>query len=219
MTREHVLDDLARHLLARDPGHPLRVGIDGWCGAGKTTFRRALAERLRRGSRPVLELDSDGFHHERAVRYRRGPTSARGYYEDAYDLASLERLVLRPLGAGARARIAVKLHDLGTDRPDLVEATVGPRTIVLFDRTFLQRGALRDLWDEVIYLEVDEAVARDRGIARDADALAGPTAAAEAYDGRYLAAGRIYRDEEHPKERASVVVENTDPERPRLVRI
>lgn len=218
MTRDHVLDDVARHLLAQDPGHPLRVGIDGWCGAGKTTFRRALADRLRNGPRPVLELDSDGFHHERAVRYRRGRTSARGYYEDAYDVARLESLVLRPLGAGDR-RIAVKLHDLGTDRQDLVEETVEHGTIVLFDCTFLQRGALRALWDEVIYLDVDETVARDRGIARDAGALGGPAAAAEAYDNRYLAACRIYRDEEDPEERASVVIENTDPERPRLVRL
>ena len=166
MARAQVLDNLTRHLSSRDPGHPLRVGIDGWCGSGKTVFRRALADRLRQETRPVLELDSDGFHHERAIRYRQGRTSARGYYEDAYDFVSLEHLALRPLGPGGDRRIAVKVHDLTSDQRDVIEATIEPRAIVLFDCTFLQRGALRDVRDDVLYLDVSDNVARDRGIAR-----------------------------------------------------
>jgi uridine kinase len=218
MTRAQLLDELAGHLLARDPGHPLRVGIDGWCGAGKTTFRRALADRLRTEARPVVELDSDGFHHMREIRYRQGRGSARGYYEDAYDFSALERLVLRPLGPGGDRHIAAKVHDLATDQVDVIEATVDPDAVVLFDCTFIQRGTLRDLWDELIYLDVQVSVARARGIARDAPALGGFDAAADAYDMRYLAACRIYRDEEDPSTRASILIDNTVPDYPRLVR-
>ena len=218
MARADLLDELAAGLVARDLGHPVRVGIDGWCGAGKTTFRRALADRLRASSRPVVEVDSDGFHNPRAVRYRQGRASAAGYYEDAYDLAAVEHLVLRPLGPGGDRRIALKIHDLPTDENDLLTATIDASAIVLFDCTFIQRGMLREQWDEVIYLDVEDAVARARGISRDADALGGPSAAADAYDSRYLAACRLYSERENPRERASIVVDNTDLERPRLLR-
>ncbi|HEY6744249.1 MAG TPA: hypothetical protein VI357_00895 [Mycobacteriales bacterium] len=218
MGRPDVLDELAAYLLEHDPGHPLRVGIDGWCGSGKTTFRRALADRLPAGARPIVELDSDGFHHPRAIRYRQGRGSARGYYDDAYDFTALERLVLRPLGPDGDRRIAVKVHDLATDRLERVEASVDPNAVVLFDCTFIQRGPLRDRWDQVIYLAIEDTVARARGIARDANALGGSAAAAEAYDTRYLAACRIYRDEEHPETRASILIGNTDPHRPRRLR-
>lgn len=218
MGRPQVLDELAVHLLNHDPGHPLRVGIDGWCGSAKTTFRRALADRLRAGARPIVELDSDGFHHVGAIRYRQGRASARGYYEDAYDLAALQRLVLRPLGPAGDRRIAVKVHDLTTDRPECVEASIDPDAVVLFDCTFIQRGTLRDLWDQVIYLAVEDTVARARGIARDTHALGGSAAAAQAYDNRYLAACRIYRNEEHPETRASILIDNTDPHHPRRLR-
>jgi uridine kinase len=89
---------------------------------------------------------------------------------------------------------------------------------VLFDCTFIQQGALRDLWDQVIYLDAEDTVARARGIARDANALGRSAAAAAAYDTRYLAACRIYRDEEHPESRASILIDNTDPHRPRRLR-
>jgi uridine kinase len=52
--------------------------------------------------RPVVHLDSDGFHQSRDIRYRQGRESAHGYYEDAYDFSSLVRLTLEPLGPGGR---------------------------------------------------------------------------------------------------------------------
>ena len=51
---------IARQLLARQAGHPLRVGIDGICGAGKSTFARELQAVLSEAGRPVVLVDSDG---------------------------------------------------------------------------------------------------------------------------------------------------------------
>ncbi len=218
MSRANLLREISDYLLSREVEHPLRVGIDGWCGSGKTVFRRALADQLRHLDRTVLELDSDGFHHTRTIRYRQGRVSGRGYYEDAYNLAALESLVLRPLGPDGDRTVAVSVHELATDRVETVQTVVGQDAIVLFDCTFIQRGALREAWDEVLYLDVADDVVRARGVARDSAALGGDAAAEAAYDGRYLAACRIYRDEERPAERASIVIDNTDVHQPRLVR-
>lgn len=218
--RSAVLNAVAERLLAREPGHPLRVGVDGVCGSGKSTFTRELAGVLPGSTdRQIVLVDSDGFHHVRSHRYRQGRESARGYYEDGYDFDSVADRVLRPLGPDGDRRFATAVHDLATDAViDGASSTCAPDAIVLFEATFLQRGALRDLWDLVIWLDVDLDVARERGVRRDADALGGPDAARAAYDARYLAACRLYLAEESPRERADLVIGHDDPARPRIIR-
>ena len=91
--------------------------------------------------------------------------------------------------------------------------------IIVFDGTFLQRGQLRELWDDVIWLEVDRATALARGAARDAVSLGGEAAAYAAFASRYMAACDLYTIEERPAERASIVIEHTDPMAPRVIRL
>lgn len=218
MERCELLRRLAGRLAGRRPGHPLRVGIDGPCGVGKTTFASDLADALRAAGRPVVHIHSDGFHHVRAVRYRQGRTSPRGYYEDAYDFDSLRDLVLVPLGPAGSRRCATKVHDLVSDAVEHRWADVPGDAVVLFAATFLQRGELRGFWDEVVHLDAPEPVAQQRGVERDADALGGAAAARAAYESRYSAAYRIYRAEERPAERASVLIDHTDPRDPEILR-
>lgn len=217
--RQCLVDRIARHLATARLGHPLRVGIDGLCGAGKSTFARELtAALLARGER-AIHLDSDGFHHIRAIRYRQGRDSARGYYEDAYNFDALAEMVLRPLGPRGAFVYATRVHDLRTDevlRHD--RATADRSSIVIFDCTFVQRGALRELWDEVIFLEVDREVGAVRGIERDAHQFDGREAARAAYASRYMRACDIYVAEERPAERATIVIDNNDVHKPRLIR-
>jgi uridine kinase len=218
--RDAVIKQLATHLASVSRGHPLRVAIDGVCGAGKSTFAGELAAALEQHGRPVVLLDSDGFHHIRARRYRNQDDLARGYYEDAYDFDSLANKVLRPLGPGGWREYATKVHDLASD--DVVRdatAVAPPDAVLIFAATFVQSPQLDGLWDEVIYLDADEDAALARGIARDADALGGESAARTAYEARYLAAWRIYSAERAPRSRASIVVEHTDPAAPVLERV
>ena len=211
---------MAGRLAARWPGHPLRVGIDGVCGSGKTTFSRDLAGFVADAGRAVVLVDSDGFHHVRERRYRQGRESARGYYDDAYDFGALAERVLLPLGPGGSRDYAVRVHDLATDVTiDDETAQTAPDAVVLFAATFIQRDQLRDLWDEVIFLDVREEVATARGVARDEDALGGTAAARAAYEARYMAACRLYVSEQDPRGRASVVIDNSDLDAPVIRRL
>lgn len=214
MTRSAVLTEVARTICGRDPGHPIRVGIDGVCGVGKSTFGAELADHVEAQGRPVILVDSDGFHNVRAVRYRQGRDSARGYYEDAYDFESLRDLVLVPLGPGGSRTYAVRVHDLQTDARIREWSTEPANAIVIFAATFLQRDGLRELWDEVIYLDITTEPAQRRGVARDADSLGGFHNALGAYTSRYTAACEIHLAEQDPRGRASIVVEHDDPRRP-----
>ena len=203
--RTELVSAVAEHLIGSRADHPLRVGIDGPCGSGKSTLAAELVGEITSRGSPALALDSDGFHQPREIRYRQGATSARGYYEDAYDFDALVERVLAPLGGGGSGRYATKVHDLATDRveTDLV-AIAAADAILVFDCTFLQRGPLRDHWDEVIYLRVGRELAVHRGVARDAARLGGIEAALTAYEARYMAAYDIYVREENPEARPAL---------------
>ncbi|MFW5464016.1 uridine kinase [Knoellia sp. CPCC 206453] len=218
--RTDVMDRIARHLVQQQPGQRLRVGIDGVCGVGKTTFAGELAAAVESLGRPAIHVDSDGFHHVRERRYLQGRESARGYYEDAYDFDSLAQRVLLPLGPGGSGEFATTVHDLVSDAviADAV-ATAPTNAVVLFAATFIQRDGLRALWDEVIHLDADEEAAMRRGTARDADRMGGVEQARAAYDSRYMAACRIYLVEQDPRSQASIVVDHTDPQAPILCRM
>ncbi|GAA3517994.1 hypothetical protein GCM10022234_11790 [Aeromicrobium panaciterrae] len=68
----------------------------------------------------------------------------------------------------------------------------------------------------MVFLSADLAIARQRGVDRDAGVLGGEGAARRAYDERYMAACSIYLDEETPAERADLVIEHDDPAHPRI---
>ncbi|UQE76025.1 hypothetical protein MYK68_05360 [Gordonia sp. PP30] len=215
-----IIERISAELIAADPGRPWRVGVDGVCGAGKSTFARTLTAVIQGSGRPVVFIDSDGFHHTRARRYRQGRSSARGYYDDAYDFDSLASEVLRPLGPDGSRRYATKVHDLTSDEVITgATAVAAANSIVIFDATFIQRPELDGLWDDVLYLHSDESAAIARGVTRDADALGGEAAARIAFESRYMAACRIYLAERQPRSRASIVIDNTDPGRPVVERL
>jgi uridine kinase len=114
---------------------------------------------------------------------------------------------------------ATKVHDMATDRLEAGLTAIAPEdAIVVFDCTFIQRGTLREQWDEVIYLDVSREIAVERGAARDAAMFGGIEGARRAYDLRYMAACDIYIREERPATRASILVEHGDLRRPRLIR-
>ena len=92
-------------------GGIIRVAIDGVDGAGKTWFADELAALLATRGRSVIRASVDSFHHPRAVRYRQGRESARGFFEDSYDYAQLGAVLLDPLtnSGSRRYRTAIRL--------------------------------------------------------------------------------------------------------------
>lgn len=166
---------------------------------------------------PVLHVSMDGFHHPRARRHRQGRESARGYYEDAYDVVALARELLEPLGPAGNRRYRTSVIDLATDSATEEPARAAPDDAVLVvDGTFLQRPEIRDLWDDRIWVDTPLPIARQRGVERDADLLGGREAAERLFAKRYHAAAQIYIDAVAPAECATVVFRNERPDRARL---
>jgi uridine kinase len=209
VARADVLAEVAA--LVPRPGRPARVSIDGADGAGKTVLSDELAALLPGSVRASL----DDFHHPRAYRHAHGRTG-QTVWQRSFDLEALRRELLDPWRLGAGSSYRRRWHDLTTDRlvddpPELVPQA----GVLVVDGVFAQRPELADAWDLVVWVHADDAVRLARMAVRDGV----PDDPNHPDQRRYLDAQAIYRERCRPDERADVVVDNTDPERLRVVRV
>lgn len=192
----------------------VRVGVDGVDGAGKTVFAAELAQALRELGRPVVELSVDGWHRVRAERHARGRQSPQGFWLDSFDYDRLLAEALLPLGPGGSRRYRAAGHDVRTDevlRPAPIEAPVG--AVVVVDGLFLHRAELEGAFDFTIFVEVPFEVSAARMAVRDGS----PADPTHPELRRYVEGQRTYFAQRSPWERADLVIDNTDLERPFLV--
>jgi uridine kinase len=219
VSRSAVLDELARrigHAQAQAGRvHPLRVAIDGVDAAGKTTLANELVAPLQALGHSVIRASVDDFHNPREIRYRRGRESAEGYFVDSFDLDAMISVLLAPLGAEGDRRIRRKIFDYRSDSalasPSKIVAN---HAILLFDGVFLQRDELRGHFDLTIFLDVPFEVTVARMVDRDG---ADPSLE-HASNRRYVDGQRLYLARCRPGELADVVVDNSQFDRPRIVR-
>jgi uridine kinase len=93
-----------------------------------------------------------------------------------------------------------------------------PEAVLLFDGVFLLRLQLRGCWDVGIFLAVNPDEVLRRALVRDGQLMGGPDGVRERYRGRYLPAQDLYRADAAPEASADVVIDNTDPARPHVVK-
>ena len=192
----------------------VRVGVDGVDGAGKTVFATELATALRELGRPVVELSVDGWHRLRAERDARGPQSPEGFWLDSFDYDRLLDEALNPLGPNGSRRYRAAGHDVRTDEVLHQAPLVAPAgAVAVVDGLFLHRAELEDAFDFTIFVEVPFEVSAARMAVRDGS----PADPTHPELRRYVEAQRRYFAERSPWERADLVVDNSDLERPFLV--
>ena len=218
MLRQEVLQQLANTIVSIKHAHPLRVAIDGIDASGKTMLADELAPWIEGQGRPIIRASIDGFHRPRQERYRRGPDSPEGYYEDSFDYAALREVLLIPLGPHGTRHYHRAVFDVRADAPITTTDEDAPRNaVLLFDGIFLLRPELVDMWDYCIFVNVDFDVALKRAIQRDLRLFGSPEAVQARYLRRYFPGQQLYLRAVEPHKRADVIVENNDPEHPGLV--
>lgn len=209
-TRQQVIDDVVEVVTQHRLGHPLRVLVDGITASGKSTIAGELASGLT-SRRPTIQLSMDGYHNPKSIRYRKGRMSADGYYEDAYDFDGFAGMVLRPLGSPGSGQFVPAIFDLSADSPIQAQPRELPEDgVLVVDGSFLQRPETQDLWDVVVFVDTPFDLARHRGAKRDATQLGGYDEAGHIFDVRYHAAARRYLTEVRPRDRAHLIIDNTD---------
>ncbi len=219
--RTELLRYLAAHLSALSPGRRIFAAVDGVDGSGKSTFADALAAELARAvtPRPVIRVSLDDFHHRRHVRYRRGRHSAAGFRHDSYNVQQFRAFVLDPLNPGGSGRYRPAGHSLVTDAVLSPAPLPAPATaVVLVDELFLHGLFLHGAepaaeWDFSVFLDVPFAVTAARMAVRDGT----PADPEDPAMHRYVGGQRLYFAYTDPAGRAGLVVDNADPDRPRII--
>jgi uridine kinase len=210
MTAGATIGELAARVLAVAADHPIRVAIDGRSAAGKTTLANELAAAVRAASaRTVIRAELDNFMKMVADRNAYPYDSPESYYLDAWDYPAVRAGLLIPLGPGGDRRYRTG----PLDRP----RAAADDAILLADGVFLQRPELDRFWDLRIYLDIGLEESLRRGVDRDRHWMGGAAEAERRYRTKYLPGEQRYLAEVRPHERAQIVVDTTDPARPRII--
>jgi uridine kinase len=108
------VSEIADRVLALERPHPIRIGIDGFCAAGKTTLANALGPELSARGRSVIRACGDDFQNTPVIRYQLGDRSPEGFYRHAMNFAALRSELLDLLGpTGTLAYSGRRAHRRG----------------------------------------------------------------------------------------------------------
>lgn len=222
--RAAILAQLTDQIAAIGRSHPVRVAIDGRSGAGKSTLSDELATLLRQRRRTVSQASIDDFYGLWLHKHNRRFLTAKTFYTDAYDFATLHTRLLGPLGPGGSRRYRARWHD-GWNEGEIAEPErIAPdEAVLLFEGVFLLRPELAGNWDLHIFIDIDAAQSLERGVERDLTieepALRESRRASriQVYKERYLPADEHYLRECEPRALADVVFDNRVLRAPRMV--
>ncbi|MGW1676444.1 uridine kinase [Saccharopolyspora sp. NPDC002376] len=213
--RSALVEETAKRILALGQGR-LLVGIDGFTAAGKTSFGHELAAWISAAGRPVLRATLDDFKNPWRDRHLYDRESGEGYYRNAYDYASVKRLLLAPCRTAGTASAALCSIDPLTQRDHSSELTpIDADAVLIVDGVFAFRPEIDEYWDFRIWLQVDEELSVRRGGERDQN-WAG-SEAESIHRNRYLVAERIYLREVDPLPKMNTIIDNSDFAHPHVV--
>jgi uridine kinase len=211
--RDQLVNALAAETPACASGYML-VAVDGVDGSGKTTFATAYAAALKKLGRSVVLIHADDFLNLRAVRHRRGRHSPEGFWLDSYDYPSLARHVLAPFGLQGDGVYRAAATDHGRDvRLDAPLVHAAPGTVCIVEGMFLHRRELARRWDYSVFLDVPFTETARRMALRDGT----PENPDDPGMRRYIGGQRLYFADASPWMHATRVVDNADPQAPRIV--
>jgi uridine kinase len=121
------------------------------------------------------------------------------------------------LGLGGSRRYFSAIFDYRTDS----EVQVTPRiaeasAVLLFDGVFLLRPELQECWEVTLFVDALFEVTLRRAQQRDLTLFGDVGAVTRRYQERYIPGQKLYPEACRPRQRAAVVVENSDPCQPTL---
>jgi uridine kinase len=216
--RARVLERLAETVDSLGD-HRLRVAIDGLTASGKTSLGHELAQRLARRGRPVLRASFDDFKRPWSERHLYDRESGEGYYRNAFDRDAACRLLLDPSGPTADGIVSLCSIDPITQVDHSETKTAMPANgVLVVDSVFAFRPEINAYWDLRIWIEIDTELSVRRGIARDAEMCGSADEAEALHRDRYLVGELLYAREVDPRSFVDVILDNTDFDRPRLIR-
>lgn len=191
------------------------IAIDGIDGSGKSTFARRLLASLDAESTSSVIVSVDDFRRPIDWSSVEG-CEAEAYWERYYDL-ELAESSLRAFLAGTPG-VTIPRYDVMSERIDGTRDLVFEgATVAIVEGVFPLRIPAVDA-GLLVYLETSESEARRRIIERDRAKQRTREAIEARIDLRYIPSQARYRIAFTPRERADVVIDNQNPDLPRVLK-
>jgi uridine kinase len=197
--------EMADRIIALQRPHPTRVGIDGFCAAGKTTLGDALALELQGRGRGIIRACGDDFQNPPEVRHQLGDRSGDGFFRHAMNFRSLRDELLNPLGPSGSLAYRTTVYDVFASKVKLSpQGQADPRQILVLDGLFLHAPELAGCFDFTVFVESDYEVCIARARARRQERYRDPAQIEALYRDRYVPGFELYVAEIQPAARASI---------------
>jgi len=216
MKRKELLKHLAAVILEKQKDSPILVGIDGVDASGKTTLAEALVNELKGSGRPIIRASIDGFHNPKSIRYSKGENSPEGYFSDSFNLKAIAEVLLDPLSSG-KLQFKTGVFDYRTDSEVVLPVQTATKdSILIMEGIFLFRPELVNYWDIKIFVDVDFKITVKRAVKRAAEReyIGAEQEILDKYEKRYIPGQQLYFEQTHPKEKADIIIDNSDFENP-----
>ncbi|MBO0480865.1 hypothetical protein [Candidatus Enterococcus courvalinii] len=189
---------------------PNVIGIDGSYASGKTNFTTQLAIYLKKNGYDVQVIHYDSFHKPLPLIKGSGEKDSEvdAFYH-AFNSQKLLNELLIPLKQEGVLRKTIKGLDWGsaTYVDDLL-INIGEHTIVLLEGALLFRKKLLPFIDYKIFLEVSLEEVMRRGRERDVPKVG--EWMMDKYRTRYIPVYQRHLDQNHVKETADLIIDNSD---------
>jgi uridine kinase len=191
--RHDVLAEIADEILHNYATGRTLVAVDGREGSGQAQFADGLVRQLNESGVAAARLPMDAF-----------ATRSQDVYEDGFDYDDFRRTAVQPFRSGEA--VLPELRDRVAP-PGLPEELPDDAVLVV-DGALLNRPEISGIWKYSVWLQVPQELTEER--LRDAGT---PEEAIE----RAKAAQSRYRRGFDPTAKATTLVDNRDPERPRRI--
>lgn len=198
-----IFKQILIELEKRNKTAPFIIAIDGFGGAGKTTFAKKLQQYLT----PYYNVKL--FHLDNAIepaarRYGTGYEEWFEYYYLQWDIKEISNQFFTRVKECER-KVFFPFYDEGKDRTMMQSYSIDSFDIILIEGVFIQREEWRPFIDYSIFLHVPKDVRQIRLMERDN----GSKDLLLKYQRRYWRAEDYYWTTEKPLEGSSqVVLEN-----------
>lgn len=191
------------------------VAVDGRHCAGQGEIADALAAELTTRGAKVFRASMRDFFRPRADRERAEQSGGAAYYREVYDYSLVRRVLVDPFHTAGSTGFVLTGFDAVRDQPVFQPKwmSAGADAILVIDGVFLHRRELAGLWNYSIWLATPPREVPEAPHAEPADDSEGAGERAAVY----RAADERYQAEASPSEKATTIIDNRDPERPRRV--
>jgi uridine kinase len=200
-----TISEIAARIIALKPGNPVRIGIDGFCAAGKTSLADALGLELQGCGRGIIRACGDDFQNPPEIRHQLGDRSGEGFFRHAMNFHALRDELLDPLGPDGSLVYRTSVYDVFVSRVNLSPQFRAERTqILLLDGLFLHLPELAGCFELTVFVDADYETCIARARNRRQERYRDPDEIEALYRDRYIPGFQLYVSEINPAARASL---------------